>query len=102
MSPPDSNSDDGTITAGEVAFNAHRLAWSNNGLDVGHWADVLPAGKDAWEAAANAVIAAFQTHGVLTGKRGDQPVDVLYPPIAEHRCSDQCDPGSLDSTHMVE
>lgn len=81
MSPPDSNSAEAVITAGEVAFNAHRLVWSENGLDVGTWAAVLPAGREAWEAAANAVITAYQNHQVFTeGKYKDQPVEVLYPP----------------------
>lgn len=88
MSHPDSNSADVEVTAGEIAYNAYCKELGG----VAFTGDPLPTWKEqcddprkarvvsGWHAAGNAVIAAFQTHEVLSGKRGDHPVDVLYPP----------------------
>ncbi len=86
MSAPVSNSAD--ITAGEIAYAAYCRevgGRSVNGEPLPTWEELNDdPGKarvvSGWHASANAVIAAFQTHEVLTGKRGHEPVEVLYPP----------------------
>jgi len=85
MSAPVSNSAD--ITAGEIAYAAYCRevgGKSVNGEPLPTWEELNDnPGKarvvGGWHAAANAVIAAYQTHEVLSGKYGDKPVDILHP-----------------------
>lgn len=91
MSGPDLNSADQYTTAGKVAYDAYRAAVGGvvsygpaMGTPLPTWEEQREDESktlvvQGWEAAANAVIHAYDAHGVLTGKNKEHGMDVLYP-----------------------